>query len=195
MRKLSVKSLMATLLIAVFGMNADGQDQPDTGWTKEKAATWYNSRTWLNGLSAKPPEIIDQREFAKQYHANKAGWDKAFAFLKNTDFTKLRIGKYPIDDENVFAIISEGPPREISTSKWEAHRVYNDIHFVIRGKEKIGIMPVANATVAEEYNPAKDIGFYTIDNRSFYVAEPGTFYIATPKDAHNPANKVEGYTV
>ena len=54
-------------------------------------------------------------------------------------------------------------------------------------------MPVANATVAEEYNPAKDIGFYTIDNGSFYVAEPGTFFIATPKDAHNPANKVDGY--
>lgn len=149
--------------------------------------------TWLNGLQAKPSETINKEEFARQYQANKAAWDKAFTFLRDTDFTRLRAGKYPIDDENVFATISEGPPREISNLKWEAHHTYSDIHFVTKGKEKIGIMPVKNATVNDDYNSTKDIGFYTIENGHFYVAEPGIFFIATPKEAHNPSNKVDGY--
>lgn len=193
MKKLSAKRLLAGLLLVVVWTNVDGQAQSDTKWTEEKATVWYDSQTWLNDLPAKPSEVIDKQEFARQYHANKAGWDKAFTFLKNTDFTKLRIGKYPIDDENVFAIVSEGPPREISNSKWEAHNVYNDIHFMIKGKEKIGITPLANAPVAEAYNSSRDIGFFTIDTGKFYVAEPGMFFIVTTKDAHNPGNKVEGY--
>ncbi|MVM32384.1 DUF386 family protein [Spirosoma sp. HMF4905] len=189
----SLQSSVFLALILTITLLRQGYAQSTTDWTKEKAAAWYNNMTWLNSLQAKPSETIDQQEFAKQYHANKAGWDKAFAFLRDTDFTKLRVGKYPIDDDNVYATISEGPPREMSNTKWEAHHTYNDIHFVVKGKEQIGVMPVAGAKVNEDYNSTKDIGFYTIDNGSFYVAEPGIFFIATPKQAHNPSNKVEGY--
>ncbi|MBD2751256.1 YhcH/YjgK/YiaL family protein [Spirosoma validum] len=165
------------------------------GWTEKKAEQWYGKMDWLNGLSAKPANPINKEEFARQYNGNKAAWDKAFAFLKNTDFTRLRPGKYPIDDENVYATISEGPPREISKSKFEAHLNYSDIHYVVKGKEQIGIIPVekVKSNVAQEYSADKDIGFYTTDEGKFYVAEPGIFYIVTPKEAHNPSNKVDGY--
>lgn len=191
MQKLPLKGFLTILFLAAFLLPVSGQAQPPQLSKKEVA--WYKSQTWLNGLRAKPSDTINQTEFAWQYKANKAGWDKAFAFLRDTEFTRLRAGKYPIDDENVFAIISEGPPREISVDKWEAHQNYNDIHFVVKGKEKIGVMPVLNATLNQAYDASKDIGFYTIENGKFYVAEPGIFFIATPKDAHNPSNKVEGY--
>ncbi|QDK83429.1 DUF386 domain-containing protein [Spirosoma sp. KCTC 42546] len=189
MKKTRVKLSLAITLLAVLLVQLPGQAQATT----EKTAKWFASQTWLNGLQAKPSETINKEEFAKQYQANKAAWDKAFAFLRDTDFTKLRVGKYPIDDETVYATISEGPPREISNEKWEAHHTYCDIHFVVKGKEKIGVMPVANAKVNQDYNSTKDIGFYTIDNGNFYVAEPGVFFIATPTEAHNPSNRVEGY--
>lgn len=191
MKKIKATGILVVMATTILLVQA--QAQSTTDWTKEKAAAWYKDMSWLNGLQARPSETVNQQAFATQYHSNKAGWDKAFAFLRDTDFTKLRIGKYPIDEENVFAIISEGPPRELSNTKWEAHHTYNDIHFVVKGKEKIGVMPVAGAEVNEAYDTAKDIGFYTINNGSFYVAEPGVFFIATPKDAHNPSNRVEGY--
>lgn len=191
-RSIAVAFLAITLAFTLL-VQQQTQAQSTNELTSEKAASWYASQTWLNGLQAKPSETINKEEFARQYQANKAAWDKAFAFLRDTDFTKLRVGKYPIDDDNVFATISEGPPREISPLKWEAHHTYSDIHFVVKGKEKIGIMPVKNATVNDEYSPTKDIGFYTIENGNFYLAEPGMFFIATPKEAHNPSNKVEGY--
>ncbi|GAB3963237.1 hypothetical protein GCM10028805_65940 [Spirosoma harenae] len=186
-------SCLSLLVTCLFGTPLFAQS--DSEWTGKKAEQWYNKMEWLNGLPAKPSETINKEEFAKRYHANKAAWDKAFAFLKNTDFTRLRPGKYPIDDEQVYATISEGPPREISNTKWEAHLNYTDIHFVVKGKEKIGIIPVERlkSAVNQEYSADKDIAFYTTDEGKFYVAEPGLFYIVTPTEAHNPANKVDGY--
>jgi len=189
--KLSLTLLLPIASLADFTVHA----QAGGNRTEKKAEQWYSKMEWLNGLPAKPADPINKEEFAKQYHANKAGWDKAFAFLKNTDFTRLRPGKYPIDDENVFATISEGPPRELSHLKWEAHLNYIDIHFVVKGKEKIGIIPVEHVRshVVEEYSSTKDIAFYATTDGKFYVAEPGTFYIITTKEAHNPGNKAEGY--
>ncbi|GAB4020113.1 NanQ anomerase/TabA/YiaL family protein [Spirosoma koreense] len=183
--------LLLIACLASFAVRAQSTDE----WTGEKAEQWYAKMNWLNGLNAKPADPINKVEFARRYHANKAGWEKAFAFLKNTDFTRLRPGKYPIDDDNVYATISEGPPREISNSKWEAHQTYSDIHFVVKGKEKIGIIPTeeVKSNVAQVYSADKDIAFYTTDQGNYYVAEPGVFYIVTPTEAHNPANKVDGY--
>lgn len=182
--------LMLVIALSSFTVLAQSADE----WTPKKAAQWYNKMEWLGGLDAKPADAINKVEFAKRYHSNQAGWEKAFAFLKNTDFTRLRPGKYPIDDENVFATITEGPPREISNSKWEAHQLYSDIHFVVKGKEQIGIIEAdkIKSNVAEAYSSAKDIVFYTTDEGRFYVAEPGLFYIVTPTEAHNPSNQVEG---
>ena len=193
MKKANALFLSIHTLLALLLMITVAQAQSSNEWTKEKAAAWYNSNVWLNGLQAKPSETINQPEFTRQYHANKAAWDKAFAFLRDTDFTRLRIGKYPIDGDNVYATVSEGPPREISDAKWEAHHNYSDIHFVVKGKEQIGVMPAGTGSIVEEYSPAKDILFYKIDGGKFYVAEPGTFFIMTPTEAHNPSNKVEGY--
>jgi biofilm protein TabA len=191
MSKPSLNGFLTILLLAAFPLPVGGQAQPPQ--LSKKEAAWYKSQTWLNGLRAKPSETINQTEFARQYKANKAGRDKAFVFLRDTDFTRLRAGRYPIDDENVFATISEDLPRDLSVGKWEAHQQYSDIHFVVKGKGNIGIMPVLNATVNQAYDIPKDIGFYTIENGQFYVAEPGIFFIATPKDAHNPSNRIEGY--
>ena len=193
MKKANALFLLTSPLLTLLLMLTGAQAQSSSEWTKEKAAAWYNRHDWLNGLKAKPSETVNQTEFAKQYHANKAGWDKAFAFLRDTDFTRLRIGKYPIDGDNVYATVSEGPPRDLSDAKWEAHHNYSDIHFVVKGKEQIGVMPAGTGTLVEEYNPEKDILFYKLDGGKFSVAEPGMFFIMTPTEAHNPSNKVEGY--
>lgn len=193
MEKQHAKTVSIYILIAAFLVNFTVQAQTETSWTKEKATKWYTSREWLNGLQSTPSEHVNVEEFAKQYHSNKAAWDKAFLFLKNTDFSRLRAGKYPIDDETVYATISEGPPREISNSKFESHLNYVDIHYVIKGKEQIGIVPVAGAKINQDYSATKDIAFYTSDAGKFYVLEPGMFFIATPKDAHNPSNKVDSF--
>lgn len=181
--------LLLTGLLGSVAAVAQPANQPE-------AAQWYANREWLGGLKARPADAINLEEFARQYHANKAAWDKAFAFLKNTDFTRLRPGKYPIDDENVYATIAESPAREFSNTRYEAHLKYIDVHFLVKGRELIGIAPVeqVKGQVNEAYNAEKDIAFYTSDSGRFHVNEPGMFYILTTKDAHNPNNQVAGST-
>lgn len=82
--------------------------QSDNKWTKKEASKWYNSQEWLNGLQLKPHTSFDQEEFAKQYHSNKKGWDKAFAYMKETDLKSLTPGRHQIDGENVYVIAYSG---------------------------------------------------------------------------------------
>lgn len=166
----------------------------DTTWTKQKASKWFNSRKWLNGVKLQPHKTIDQQEFARHYHANKSYWDKAFAYLKQTDLATVKPGRYPIDGENVYASITEAPTRELDSSKFEAHQTYVDLQYVIKGKEQIGVAPLSSLTVINAYDPSKDIGFQLGEGK-YYDAQPGTFFIFFPKNAHRPSLKVKGHEI
>lgn len=145
-------------------------------------------------LQLKPHRSINKEEFAKQYHTDKLWWDKAFAFLKETDLIAIKPGKYFIDNDNVFATVTEGSAKLIDTTKWESHRNYQDIHYVISGKEQIGIANISSLTVTNEYNLIKDLIFYSGKGK-YYIAEPGTFFIFFPQDAHRPNLQLNGYAV
>jgi len=163
----------------------------DTTWTKKKAAAWFNGHAWLNGLKLKPHQSIDQLVFARQYTANKILWDKAFAYLKATDLMAIKIGHYQIEGEDVYASVTEAPTKDFAKTRYEAHQNYTDIHLMITGKEKIGVAPLAEATVKTAYDPAKEVGFWNAEGK-MYVAEPGTFFIFFPTDAHSPSINVDG---
>ncbi len=146
---------------------------------------------YLNLEQLKPHTSIDKVEFAREYHAHKLWWDQAFAYMKNTDLASLKPGDHPIVGEDVYARITEGPLKNIDSTKWEAHKNYIDIHYVITGREKIGIGPLSSATIAVPYNSTRDISFYEGKGK-YYTAEPGTFFIAFPKDIHRPGLEVDG---
>jgi YhcH/YjgK/YiaL family protein len=198
--KIFYKSLFQTtilfgMVITVLLIGLKLQAQSGTFSNSKKAATtWFNTYEWLNGLKLKPHKSVNKQEFAKQYHYNKDRWDKAFAFLKENDLVSLKPGKYPIDGENVFAIVTEGPTKDTSQTKWEAHKIYQDIHFVIDGKEKIGIAPVASAVNIIPYDTAKDIGYYEAKG-NYYESDKNVFFIVFPQDAHRPGIKVDGFAM
>jgi biofilm protein TabA len=154
-------------------------------WTKNKSKKWFKEKEWLGGLELKPHKTVDVQEFARQYHLNKSYWDKAFAFLKNTDLNKIAKGKYPIDGENVYASVTADSSKNFDKTNWESHRKYIDIQYVINGEEKIGVYPVSKATVTKEYDDKKDAANYSADGK-LYSATPGTFFIFFPSDAHRP---------
>ena len=167
----------------------------DNTWTKKKAKKWLKKKEWLGGLQLKPHKTVDVVEFARQYHANKAAWDKAFAFLKNNDLNKIAKGKYPIDGENVIASVTTDSTKNFDKTNWESHRKYIDIQYVINGEELMGVYPVAKATVTREYDEKKESANYSADGK-LYSATPGTFFIFFPSDAHRPnitpgGNKVD----
>lgn len=188
MRKINCASVLIVFFAFLYSFQTRAQEG---NLSKKEVNKWYSQKDWLNGLSRTPHSSVNKQELARQYKAGKALWDKAFTYLRETDFSNVKPGRYPIDGENVFAIVSEGPTKELDKTMWEAHRNYEDIHFVISGKEKIGIAPVASATVSKEYDAEKDIAFFTSKGK-YYVSSPANFFIAFTQDAHRPGVKTEG---
>jgi YhcH/YjgK/YiaL family protein len=152
---------------------------------QQEASGDANQGQLFDGLKMKPHESINKEEMQRQYTANKAYWDKVIAFLHDTDLKNLSAGRHEIDGDNVYAMVTEAPTKDLDSTKFESHRKYIDVQYVIDGEEKIGVQPVANATVTEPYDDAKDIAHYSGEGK-VYDATPETFFIFFPTDAHRP---------
>lgn len=174
---LSVLVLVTTALVA--------QSESRDAWTKQKAKVWFEGRAWLKGLKLSPHQSVNLIAFAQQYHLHQGYWDSAFAFLNNQNLETLPKGKYPIDGENVFASVTEDSTKSLENTRWESHRKYADIQYVIKGEEKIGVCPVSKVTVTQAYDEKSDVAHYAGIGTQ-YLARPGTFYIFFPPQAHRP---------
>lgn len=173
------------LLLTSYGVMAQTADR--------KANAWVKRKTWAPNLKINIYADVNSAEFKRQYESNKATWDKVFAFLADsTKLASLPAGMYPIDGKNAYASITEAPSKTPEAAKWEAHRKYIDLQYVIKGEEKIGVAPLASATVTEPYDEKKDSAHYTADGK-YYTATPAEFYLFFPSEAHRPNLKVDGF--
>src|SRR6185312_1479224 len=178
---------IAAICIVFFLTNSSKAQQ----WNAASAKKWVKTREWADGSNLKLSKTVNAVEFAKQYHANKAWWDKAIAFLNDKKLDTLKPGKYAIDGDNVYAMITDGVTKDMDKAAWESHRNYIDLHYVIRGKEKIGVADATSATVTNPYDATKDIANYTTEGK-FYDAVPGEFFLFFPTNAHRPGIRAEG---
>ncbi|RYY90828.1 MAG: DUF386 family protein [Chitinophagaceae bacterium] len=143
----------------------------------------------FNGLSMRPHGSINSAEFARQYLAHTALWTKAFDFLRTQNLKELAPGKYPLAGDSAYVSVTYGPEKAFDSTKWEAHRKYIDLQYIIDGQEKMGVAPLAAAQEVMAYNEAKDVANYSAEG-SFYVAGPSQFFVFFPQDVHRPNIKV-----
>lgn len=180
-----MKNFCATLfLLMLFGTSTLFAQSAQV-WTSEKAEVWFEKKDYLNGLMATPHPAIDKVQFAQQYHLNKPLWDKAFAYLKNTDLTTLATGRYAIDGDNVFALVSEGPSKDYDKTVFESHINYIDLQFVIHGEENMGKAKLTDLKLDKPYNDKNDIMFYVGDGEIHTVTQ-NSFLLFFPSDGHRP---------
>jgi dihydroorotase len=163
----------------------------------ENFSDWYNTIPSKNGLKLTPSKSINQQEFFRQYRKDSIFWVEAFTFLKTKDLAKLEPGVYVIDSGNVTATVSEGPTKKIEDVKWEAHRNFNDLQYVIKGKAQMGVALSADprGVLIVPYSNTNDNENFTNEGGEYYEADPGTFFIFSPQEMHRPAIKVDGYDV
>jgi biofilm protein TabA len=172
-------------IFSLLILNVVAQTAVPETWTKKKAHQWYKKKEWLQGAALTPHSSINEQEFARQYHANQAYWDKAFRWLKEHDLATMAKGKYPIDSTHVFASVTEDPTKDFDKTGWESHRKYIDLQLIVTGEEKMGVYPVSKATVIKPYDEKREVANYTAPGK-FYISTPGTFFIFFPADAHRP---------
>ncbi len=188
-----VFSLILMIGVGILAQSCKNmKGKKDATAVEDKAASWYSAYTWSEGFHLVPDESTNKQEFDKLYKANPEWWDKAFAWLKNTDLDTIKPGVHLIVDGDVRAIVSEAPAPELENVKWEFHKDFSDIQYIVKGKAQMGVAPISEAMVTEPYDSAKDVGFGTVEG-TYYTAKPGTFFIFTPADIHRPGIKVDGY--
>jgi YhcH/YjgK/YiaL family protein len=129
--------------------------------------------------------IIDKIENTHFYKGLSKRIEKAFDYIRETDLKNIKPGKYEIDGENIFALISEYKTKAESEGKLEAHRKYLDVQYVIEGEELMGYAPLGDQIILEPYKEENDIVFFT-GEKSFTKVSTGMFAIFFPEDVHMP---------
>ena len=134
--------------------------------------------------------IIDKIENAILYKSLGDRIQKSFDYIKQTNLKKLQPGRYDIDGDNIFALISEYQTKPEAEGKLEAHKKYIDVQFVIEGEELMGYAPLGNQEILEPYKEENDIIFYK-GEKVFIKVPEGMFAIFFPEDVHMPGIQVE----
>lgn len=187
MKNLLIKVMVFTGLLGFLGCNSN----PDpSSWSDKKIDTWFDKGEWLNGWSVKPDASINKKEFAISYFKHKERWDKAFKFLKDSDLANMELKRYDIDGDLVYAPLSEYLTKNEEDARYESHRKYIDLQYVVSGKELIGLAPASEQLeILEPYSDTKDIMFMTVGHGEKHQALPDRFFLFFPDDLHRPGLK------
>ena len=137
--------------------------------------------------------ITDILQNSHLYEKIDARIAKGFDFLKKSDLINLASGKYQIDGDTIFGSVNEYETKDFNEGKYEAHKKYIDIQYIVKGEERLFFAPISETQQLTPYNAEKDIEFLTASG-NYIVAPVGTFVIFFPTDAHMPnisSNKKE----
>lgn len=135
--------------------------------------------------------IFDRLSNSVQYEKLGEKIKKGFDFLKNNDLKNFQDGRYIIEgDENepeIYANIQTLTTKKEEEKKWEVHRKYIDIQYVIEGEEKMGFGVLEGfKEVTVKYDETKDIEFLEGKKYSFVKLQQGDFAVFFPSDVHAP---------
>lgn len=139
--------------------------------------------------------IVDKISSVSLYNGLGERFAKAFDFLMKTDFMQMPAGRYELDGSDIYYMVQEYECRSLEQASVEAHKVYADIQYIVRGREKMGYAPLGTMECIRPYDAEKDIAKYS-GKVDFIEFNEGMFAVFFPHDAHEPCVAVkEGETV
>lgn len=130
--------------------------------------------------------ILDTIDNA-QFYFNLSGFVKTgLEFLQNQkNLSGLPEGKIEIDGENVFALVQNYDTKDFDERRWEAHRKYFDIQFVVKGTEVIKVSQKSTMKPNTDYNSEGDYQLFTGHGSAIELTE-NQFILLSPEDVHQP---------
>jgi YhcH/YjgK/YiaL family protein len=113
---------------------------------------------------------------------------KAIEFLRRPDLGSRDEGRVEIDGERVFALPQRYETAAAETPKFEYHRKYIDIQFILEGTETIAWTPASKLKITEPYDREKDVTFGTgfSEETTRVRLRAGQLAVFYPEDAHAP---------
>jgi biofilm protein TabA len=135
--------------------------------------------------------ILDRLEHAAMYRTLAVEIARALDYLRATDLRSLPDGRQVLDGDRLYAIVQRYRPKPAAEAKWEAHRQYIDVQYVVEGTERMGYTYLrSDLPVRQPYDAQKDIVFYDVAGDLLEVPA-GSFVIFTPHDIHAPGLTID----
>jgi YhcH/YjgK/YiaL family protein len=128
--------------------------------------------------------IIDHIMRGETYSALRGPFRDAFLFLRRADLASLPPGTYEIDDRRVYALVQDYDTKLAAEGRWEAHRRYIDLQYVVSGAERFGVAPagrMASGPYDEDTDMERPVGA-----GEFVTLLAGEFIVLWPGEAHMP---------
>ncbi len=133
--------------------------------------------------------IADRLSNAHLYAAIHPRFVSAFEYLQRTDLQSLPVGRIELDGKNLYVMVQEYQTKLPEQGRWEAHRRYIDVQYVLSGKEIIRYANLGRLTLGE-YDPERDFQALSGEGDNL-SASSGDFVILFPQDAHMPGMAID----
>ena len=128
--------------------------------------------------------VSDLLANAHLYRALGPSIARGLQFLADTDLASLPLGRHELDGAPLYALVSEYAPKPPAEGRWEAHRRYLDLQYVVSGVERMGVAPI-DRLAAADYDADRDM-LWLSGSGDFLRFGAGQFMILWPGDAHMP---------
>ncbi|WP_242919637.1 YhcH/YjgK/YiaL family protein [Pontibacter liquoris] len=129
--------------------------------------------------------ILDKLANAGRYTCLHPLFEKAFAYLLQTDLAAAATGVHEIEGERLLAILSEATGLTEQEAKLEVHRKYIDIQYIVFGTDHMGWKDLAQCAAPNDpYQEERDAAFFPDKPMNWFDVPAGSFTIFYPDDAH-----------
>lgn len=117
---------------------------------------------------------------------------KAFEYIKNFDKQNIADGKYAIEGDDIYAVVSSYNTKDEENSKFEIHNKYLDIQCILEGEEFIYVTNKDSLNFIDEYDEITDKHHLDGSLKQVCVRlKPNTALILFANDAHKACCKIE----
>ena len=114
------------------------------------------------------------------------------ALLNEDSVCNAAPGRYEVDGENLFYNVDEYETKPIEEGRFEIHRKYLDIQYIVSGAECIGVAPLEGLTEETPYDGETDLAFYdSSPTMTRLNLKQGMFAIFWPNEPHMPGRSID----
>jgi biofilm protein TabA len=137
--------------------------------------------------------ISDMRHISQRLSLTSA-LKEAIDFLRMDNMENLADGRTAINGQRVFALVQRYETKKIKGEpKFEYHRKYIDIQYIVSGEEVIGWAPAERVAITEPYDSEKDVCFGRVPEGEVtpLYLRSGQMAVLYPEDGHAPGLAAE----
>lgn len=139
--------------------------------------------------------IHDSIRNCSHYESLHPRFAAAFAWLRE-HAASAEPGRHEVEGRDLFVNVDHTASHAFDPSKFELHRRYIDIQYLVEGEEEIWVGPPDAMAVAVPFDEAKDVSWHRHEGTAGLhrvVMRPGDFLVLWPgAEAHQPATAPAG---